>query len=126
MLVVADIAPLHLRRLEHALRGAHDIVVIPCGCTIKRAQASEADVLVVDPLRLRLESEETQEWVVSMYARKVLLYTTLSSHAMRATCRALRANALHLIIAEYEDGPELLRRTVERIAGSRDARRGES
>jgi AraC-like DNA-binding protein len=118
MNVVALLSEHLLTTLRAVLRGEHRVVAPPALAELAAAvRAADADVLVVEP-----GTVPTPQWphlvdlVQSAGTPTVVIYTTMTPPAMRATVELARLGIRHIVLKGYDDTPRHLRALFDALA----------
>jgi len=106
-----------LMRLRRALGDDIDVVVLDSARAVHLANAPHPDAVIVEPLLLAPPPDKSFAHFVARFDRsRIVLYTTSTPHALRATLEFIRLGVARVIIAFVNDSDELIRTHVEGAA----------
>ena len=118
MNVLALLSDSLLSTLRSVLRNDHRVVVPPAGRDLLGAvRASAVDVLVLEPSAVAPADWPTlTEFLARAGTPTVVVYTTTTQPAMRATVELARLGVRHIVLKGYDDTPRNLRALFDALA----------
>ena len=118
MNVLALLSDSLLSTLRSVLRNDHRVVVPPAGDDLlAAARAAGADVLVLEPSAIAPADWATlTDFLARAGTPTVVVYTTTTQPAMRATVELARLGVRHIVLKGYDDTPRNLRALFDALA----------
>jgi AraC-like DNA-binding protein len=118
MNVVALLSDHLLSTLKAVLRDDHRVVApAPIGDIVHAVHAASADVLVLEPATVpSAQWPSLLEFLRRAGTPTVIVYTTITPPAMRATVELARLGIRHIILKGYDDTPRHLRAMFDALS----------
>ena len=117
MNVLALLSDSLLSTLRSVLRNDHRVVVPPGRDLLAAVRSTAVDVLVLEPSAVAPADWQTlTDFLAHAGTPTVVVYTTTTQPAMRATVELARLGVRHIVLKGYDDTPRNLRALFDALA----------